>query len=282
MESFKYGYVYITENVVNNKKYIGQKKCNFFNETYLGSGKHLKNAIKKYGKENFKVKLLEWCQDSYDLNLAEIFHIWYNKAVESNEYYNMIPGGNDYSVIYSAMSKQERVNWLKNKSLKGAKTAKNTILDNGLSIRENAIIKKIKTVQNTIQENGLTIQENASLKLKINLRKIEKNGKTNAQNRAEKAAISRKQNNKKLTKLELYKKHCFNKGKKYWNNGKINYLGYDNPNIIKEYEGPWKKGKLQKTVDNKQNKGKHWWNNGQKSILSYKNPNNAKWKRGRL
>ena len=48
-----YGFIYITTNMVNGKRYIGQKKfCDGW-KTYLGSGKLLKKAIKKYCKENF-------------------------------------------------------------------------------------------------------------------------------------------------------------------------------------------------------------------------------------
>ena len=56
-----YGYIYITTNLVNNKIYVGQHKATEFTNKYLGSGHMIQKAIKKYGKENFSVKLLEWC-----------------------------------------------------------------------------------------------------------------------------------------------------------------------------------------------------------------------------
>lgn len=48
-----YGYVYITENKLNGKKYIGKHRAEIFDKSYLGSGKALKSAIKLYGKSNF-------------------------------------------------------------------------------------------------------------------------------------------------------------------------------------------------------------------------------------
>ena len=88
-----YGYVYLTTNVITNKKYIGQHSSSTFTEDYKGSGRYLCNAINKYGKENFKVELLEWCDTQEELNEREIY--WINKynAVESNEFYNLAKGG---------------------------------------------------------------------------------------------------------------------------------------------------------------------------------------------
>ena len=55
-----YGYIYITTNLLNGKKYIGKHKSSEFEfDKYYGSGKYIKAAIKKYGLENFKCELLE-------------------------------------------------------------------------------------------------------------------------------------------------------------------------------------------------------------------------------
>jgi group I intron endonuclease len=50
--------VYQTTNLINNMTYIGSHQTEDLNDGYLGSGKHLKRAIKKYGKENFKFEIL--------------------------------------------------------------------------------------------------------------------------------------------------------------------------------------------------------------------------------
>ena len=48
-----YGFIYITTNMINGKKYIGQKMFRERWKKYIGSGKLLKRAVNKYGKENF-------------------------------------------------------------------------------------------------------------------------------------------------------------------------------------------------------------------------------------
>lgn len=95
-----YGYIYITTNIVTNKKYIGQKKSTTFDTTYLGSGKLLARAIKKYGKNNFECHILEpisgvntICENKESLDYAEFFYIEYYNCVKSEEYYNLKHGG---------------------------------------------------------------------------------------------------------------------------------------------------------------------------------------------
>lgn len=54
-----YGYIYITTNIINNKKYIGKHKAKVHSKSYLGSGVILNEAIKKYGRSNFTNKVIE-------------------------------------------------------------------------------------------------------------------------------------------------------------------------------------------------------------------------------
>ena len=51
-------YIYRITNLINGKTYIGQHKYKDLNEYYMGSGKHLIRAQKKYGIENFKKEIL--------------------------------------------------------------------------------------------------------------------------------------------------------------------------------------------------------------------------------
>jgi group I intron endonuclease len=80
--------VYITENLVNNKKYIGKDSKN--NSKYLGSGRMLLEAIKIYGRENFKKIIIEYCDNDEDLSIRESFWIKEYNALESDDFYNLV------------------------------------------------------------------------------------------------------------------------------------------------------------------------------------------------
>ena len=73
-----YGYIYLIVNNVNHKTYIGQKKLksNAWNKDgYLGSGRLIKKAIEKYGKESFEKFLIQFCETKEELDKQEIFWI---------------------------------------------------------------------------------------------------------------------------------------------------------------------------------------------------------------
>lgn len=85
-------FVYKTTNLVNNAMYIGVHETTNINDGYLGSGKLLKQAIRKYGKTNFKRDILEFCNSKYDAYKYEA------KLVDSifikrDDVYNLTEGG---------------------------------------------------------------------------------------------------------------------------------------------------------------------------------------------
>ena len=63
--------VYKTTNTVNGKFYIGKHQTNDLDDGYLGSGKYIKEAIQKYGKESFLKEILFIFQSEEDMNQAE-------------------------------------------------------------------------------------------------------------------------------------------------------------------------------------------------------------------
>ena len=85
-------YIYLTTNLINNKKYIGQHTGEL-NDSYLGSGVHFLRAVKKYGKENFKKEILEICKTQEELDLAEKKWIKKYNAILDENFYNIAEGG---------------------------------------------------------------------------------------------------------------------------------------------------------------------------------------------
>ena len=79
--------IYQIRNLVNNKTYIGQRKCpedrTIYNDYYMGSGKILKKAINKHGIKNFKREILEICESKQKVNeipsISKEITIWERK-----------------------------------------------------------------------------------------------------------------------------------------------------------------------------------------------------------
>ena len=89
-----FGYIYKTTNIITNKIYIGQKQSSvFLNNQYLGSGRYLKNAIKKYGEQAFKVELLEEIHDKDLMDEREKYWINFFNATNHQIGYNIASGG---------------------------------------------------------------------------------------------------------------------------------------------------------------------------------------------
>lgn len=88
-----YGFVYMTTNLINGKRYIGQRKYYGDHEEYLGSGNLIRAAIEKYGKDNFSRVVLAQCKTRQELNEQEKYWIAYYDAVRSCDFYNIAMGG---------------------------------------------------------------------------------------------------------------------------------------------------------------------------------------------
>lgn len=68
----KYHFTYKTVNLINGKYYVGMHSTSNLEDGYLGSGKRLRYSINKYGKENFKLEILEFFENKEKLIEAEI------------------------------------------------------------------------------------------------------------------------------------------------------------------------------------------------------------------
>lgn len=133
-----YGYIYITTNTINGKRYIGQKS-GAWNPEYKGSGLLLKQALKKHGKDNFTVKLLEYAKDELELTKKEIEWIAKYQAVNDEMFYNIGVGGKCW-----------------NRGLKNPKNSERMKINNPMYIQETrekmAASKRGKEAYNKIKD----------------------------------------------------------------------------------------------------------------------------------
>ena len=97
---------YLTTNKVNQKRYVGSHDGDF-TDGYLGSGKLLLKAIKRYGRENFTRDVLNVVSTREEAFNNEKFLIEMYKTLASEGNYNLSPtGGTECSGRHSEKSKR--------------------------------------------------------------------------------------------------------------------------------------------------------------------------------
>jgi hypothetical protein len=100
-----YGFIYLIENLVNGRKYIGRKyltKAGYKTvkgkrkklrvesdwRDYYGSSTSLKEDIDLYGKDNFRRTILRLCKSRGECNYFETKYIFDTDAILDPKYYN--------------------------------------------------------------------------------------------------------------------------------------------------------------------------------------------------
>lgn len=86
--------IYKITNLVNGKFYIGQHQTNDLDDGYFGSGLYLKQAIKKYGKENFIFEVLIDLKNEEEMNLLERLVV-NEDFIKRDDVYNLQTGGHN-------------------------------------------------------------------------------------------------------------------------------------------------------------------------------------------
>lgn len=90
-----FGYIYVTKNTKEDKYYLGLRYKKSGTLSYIGSGKYLKYAIRKYGKPSFYKIIIDFADDLESLEDLEKFYIeeyfGYN-ITKSNLWYNIYSG----------------------------------------------------------------------------------------------------------------------------------------------------------------------------------------------
>lgn len=99
--------IYRITNIVNGKTYIGQHMYKDLDDGYMGSGKILRLAIKKYGLHNFsKDILISDIRTRKDADEAEIKMIALERSNGHSEY-NIVDGGQGFRGHHSEVAKRK-------------------------------------------------------------------------------------------------------------------------------------------------------------------------------
>lgn len=160
-------YVYKIINKLNGRWYIG--KHNGSNPVYMGSGKLLKQAYKKYGLENFEKIILENCSTEDELNIKEIEWINSTNALNDPQSYNLVEGGTGgnrskfipyHKIDYSNYKCQGAIKWYQSlspeeKLEKHIQTANSTARDWYVSRIDNPKEILVHNITKWCRENGV-------------------------------------------------------------------------------------------------------------------------------
>lgn len=91
----KYNYFYKITNNINNHFYYGIHSTDNINDGYMGSGRRLNRAFKKYGIANFNKEIIKYFPTREDASDYEAEMVT-EELVKSNDCYNCRLGGEDF------------------------------------------------------------------------------------------------------------------------------------------------------------------------------------------
>jgi len=196
--------IYKITNQIDGKSYIGSHKTKNLNDNYMGSGKYLKYAQKKYGIENFQKEILFVFETAEEMYAKEAEIVNENYVATENTYNLKVGGfgGWDYTNELPWKMTENRKNGYKERSkkLKGRK-------DPNSSIRLKKLHEEGKIQYNTF--TGRTHKEESKRKIG-NANSINQKGPKNSQFGT--MWITNGTQNKKIKKTDVIPKH-WNKGR---------------------------------------------------------------------
>jgi group I intron endonuclease len=176
--------VYCVTNIITNKKYVGQtsykKEVRWRQHRYEKSGSSfLRNAIKKYGEENFTIETIKECSSQEELDKMEEFYIKEFNTLAPNGY-NLTTGG--VAPKHSEITKEKMSRTRKGKEPIWATNASHNLESNKLraealkgqkrTLNQKANIKNGKRLlmKPVIDQNGVIYESvaDAAKKLDVN------------------------------------------------------------------------------------------------------------------
>lgn len=232
-KEFEYYYIYKTTNLINGKIYVGQHRTNNINDNYIGCGVFrqssvrykggFQGAVAKYGYENFKREIIEFCNIE-NIDKREEFWIEELKSFDRNIGYNLTKkagGGYINEETYLRLSKL-----YKGRKLTEEQKRKISIANKGKS-HSNTEIQKIRiSLANSGKVRSDIVKERISKTLKSKYSSLElihpmigKNHTDESKEKNRQAHLGKKASNE--TKIKM---SSIRKGKKIHNEESINKI----------------------------------------------------------
>lgn len=100
--------IYQITNKINGKIYIGKHQTKDLNDGYMGSGKHLKYSISKYGIENFEKEILFQFDNESDMNAKEAELVTEEFCLREDTYNICVGGKGGFSYINKNVWTEEK------------------------------------------------------------------------------------------------------------------------------------------------------------------------------
>ena len=152
-----FGYIYKIINNINSKPYVGKHKYDkpILDESYITSGVLIKNAINKYGLENFTIELVHIADTPEELNELEKYYIKYFNSKYPNGY-NLTDGGDGISNPSPEIIEKNRQKHLGIKQSEETKQKRNEKLKQVVHTKE--WVEKIRIANKGVKPSQKTIE----------------------------------------------------------------------------------------------------------------------------
>lgn len=129
--------VYKVTNQINGKSYIGKHIAKNPYDRYFGSGKAIKNAIKKYHKRNFIKEIISIYDKEWKMDLAERILV----VVDKETSYNLTRGGEGGSHLGISNKGKKRTLEFKKKM---SENTKNVSYNQRFGIQKSTELKELR------------------------------------------------------------------------------------------------------------------------------------------
>jgi group I intron endonuclease len=108
MNKKKYHYVYVTTNLKNGKKYVGDHSTDNLDDGYLGSGNLFTEKVKEYGKNNFQKEIIEFFNTKIEAFKEQEKWINEHNTLVPNGYNISPTGGHNVSKCWNELSLKKK------------------------------------------------------------------------------------------------------------------------------------------------------------------------------